>query len=131
MINNKPLLDVIKDRKWLETDFYSTVQKRGAAIIAARGKSSAASAASSCIDHVRKFLTKTPQGEFFSAAVPSDGKAYDIPAGLIYSYPIRSHGDGTYEIVKDLKLSGFAREMLAKTTKELLDERDVVKDLLG
>ncbi|MCX6131689.1 MAG: malate dehydrogenase [Proteobacteria bacterium] len=131
LIGNKPVIDVIKDRKWLENDFYAIVQKRGAAIIAARGKSSAASAASSCIDHVRKFLTKTPAGEFFSAAVPSDGKTYDIPAGLIFSYPVRSHGDGSYEIVKDLKLTGFAKEMIAKTSKELLDERDVVKDLLG
>jgi malate dehydrogenase len=131
LIGNKPIVSVITDRKWLENDFFATVQKRGAAIITARGKSSAASAASSCMDHVKKFLTKTPAGEFFSAAVPSDGKLYDIPAGLIYSYPVRSNGDGSYEIVKDLKLSAFARDMIAKTTKELLDEREVVKDLLG
>ncbi len=80
---------------------------------------------------MKQFLVKTPAGEFFSAAVPSDGKLYDIPAGLIFSYPIRSNGDGSYEIVKDIKLTPFAREMIGKTTKELLDEREVVKDLLG
>lgn len=129
-IQGKPVTQVITDRKWLETDFFATVQKRGAAIIAARGKSSAASAASACIDHVKRFLTKTPSGEWFSAAVPSDGKHYDIPAGLIYSFPIRSNGDGSYEIVRDLKLTPFAKEMIGVTTKELLAERDVVKDLL-
>jgi malate dehydrogenase len=131
LIHGKPVTQVITDRKWLEGDFFATVQKRGAAIIAARGKSSAASAASACIDHVRQFLTKTPEGQWFSAAVPSDGKMYDIPAGLIYSFPVRSKGDGTYEIVRDLKLTPFAKEMINITTKELLAERDVVKDLLS
>ncbi len=130
-IGGKKLTDVITDRKWLETDFFTTVQKRGAAVIDARGKSSAASAASACIDHVKQFLTKTKAGEWFSAAVPSDGKAYDIPGGLLYSFPIRSNGDGTYEIVKDLTLSSFAKEKIALTTKELLAEREVVKDLLA
>ncbi len=129
-INGKPVTQVITERKWLESDFFATVQKRGAAIIAARGKSSAASAASACIDHVKRFITKTPSGEWFSAAVPSDGKLYDIPAGLIYSFPIRSNGDGSYEIVRDLKLTSFAKEMIGITTKELLAEREVVKDLL-
>jgi malate dehydrogenase len=131
LIHGKPVTQVITDRKWLEGDFFATVQKRGAAIIAARGKSSAASAASACIDHVRQFLTKTPEGQWFSAAVPSDGKMYDRPAGLIYSFPVRSKGDGTYEIVRDLKLTPFAKEMINITTKELLAERDVVKDLLS
>ncbi len=129
-VNGKKLTDVISDRKWLENDFFSTVQKRGAAIIDARGKSSAASAASACIDHVQKLMTKTPKGEWFSCAVPSDGKHYDIPAGLIYSFPIASNGDGTYEIVKGLELSSFAKDKIALTTKELLAEREVVKDLL-
>ncbi len=129
-INGKPVTQVITERKWLETEFLAAVQKRGAAIIAARGKSSAASAASACIDHVKRFLTKTPAGEWFSAAIPSDGKLYDIPAGLIYSFPVRSLGDGKYEVVRDLKLSSFTRELIGITTKELLAERDVVKDLL-
>ena len=77
MINGKPVTDVISDHDWLKTDFFTTVQKRGAAIIQARGKSSAASAASACIDHVKNFLHKTPEGQYFSAAVPSDGSYYD------------------------------------------------------
>lgn len=130
-IAGKKVSDLIPDRPWLEGEFFSTVQKRGAAIIEARGKSSAASAASACIDHVKNFMTKTPEDLWFSAAVPSDGKAYDIPAGLMYSFPIRSNGDGTYEIVSGLNLSDFAREKIKGTTDELLRERDVVKDLLG
>ncbi len=130
-IDGKKLIDVITDRKWLENEFFTTVQKRGAAIIDARGKSSAASAGSACIDHIKHFLVKTPKGEFFSAAVPSDGKSYNIPGGLIYSFPISSNGDGTYEIVKGLELSSFARGKIELTTKELLAEREVVKDLLS
>lgn len=129
-VNGKKLTDVITDRKWLENDFFATVQKRGAAVIEARGKSSAASAASSCIDHVQRLLTKTPKGEWFSCAIPSDGKSYDIPGGLIYSFPITSNGDGTYEIVKGIELSSFTKEKIALTTKELVAEREVVKDLL-
>ncbi len=130
-ISGKPVTSVITDRNWLEKDFFATVQKRGAAIIAARGKSSAASAASACMDHVRHFLNKTPDGQWFSAAVPSDGNPYGVPDGLIYSFPIRSHGNGKYEIVKGVNLTPFAKEMIGLTTKELLDEREVVKDLLG
>lgn len=129
-INGKPLTDVIKDRKWLETDFFTTVQKRGAAIIDARGKSSAASAASACIDHVKRFVKPTPAGEWFSAAIPSDGHLYDIPAGLIFSFPVRSVGGGKYEVVKDIKISDFCRSKIALTVKELTEEREVVKHLL-
>lgn len=129
-INGKPVTDVIKDRKWLETDFFTTVQKRGAAIIEARGKSSAASAAAACIDHVRNFVNKTPEGQYFSAAVPSDGNHYDIPAGLIFSFPIRSLGGGKYEIVPGVKTSDFCRGKIQGTVKELLDEREVVKHLM-
>jgi len=130
-IDGRALTESITDTAWLQSDFLTTVQKRGAAIIAARGKSSAASAASSCIDHVMKFANKTPAGEYFSAAVPSDGSVYDIPAGLIFSFPIRSNGDGSYEIVKDLPLSDFARGKIKTSTDELLQEREVIKDLLG
>lgn len=130
-IGGKPVTQVITDRQWLETTFFSTVQKRGAAIIEARGKSSAASAASACIDHVKQFVRVTPAGEWFSAAVASDGNAYDIPPGLIFSFPVRSLGGGKgYEIVKDVKLSPFIREKIAGTTKELLEEREVVKNML-
>lgn len=130
-ISGRQATEVISDRKWLETDFLKTVQQRGAAIIDARGKSSAASAASACIDHVMNFARKTPAGEWFSAAVPSDGNSYDIPSGLIYSFPIRSLGNGEYEVVSDLPVSDFARSKLKATTDELLAERDVVKDLLS
>lgn len=127
---HRPLQDVIGERTWLEGEFLQGVQKRGAAIIAARGKSSAASAASACMDHVKNFLKKTPAGECFSAAVPSDGNAYGIPSGLIYSFPVRSNGDGSYEIVSGVELSGYAKSKIAESTRELLEERDVVKDLL-
>lgn len=130
-IDGKAVTSVITDRAWLEGEFIKTVQQRGAAIIAARGKSSAASAASACIDHMKRFMTKTPTGDWFSAAIPSDGSAYDIPNGLIFSFPIRSLGNGQYEVVRDVKLSDFARKKIGETTKELLDEREVVKDLLG
>lgn len=130
-IDGKPAHEVITDRAWLETDFFTTVQKRGAAIISARGKSSAASAASACIDHIKQFMMPTPKGQWFSAAVPSDGKHYDIPTGLIFSVPVRADGKGGYEVVSDLELSDFARSKIKLTTDELLGERDVVKDLLG
>lgn len=130
VLSNQALLEVLSDRQWLEGDFLQGVQKRGAAIIAARGKSSAASAASACIDHVKNFIVKTPAGESFSAAVPSDGNAYGVPAGLIYSFPVRSNGDGSYEVVEGVQLSDYAKSKIAETTKELLEEREVVKDLL-
>lgn len=120
----------INDREWLETTFLSTVQKRGAAIIAARGKSSAASAASACLDHVKNFLGKTKEGEFFSAGVPSSGKHYGISKGLIFSFPISSNGDGTYKIVENVSVSDYAQQMLKVTEAELVKEREVIKDLL-
>ena len=130
-IGGKPVTEVITDRNWLENDFFTTVQKRGAAIIEARGKSSAASAASACIDHVKQFITRTPEGRYFSAAVPSDGSLYDIPAGLMFSVPLRSDGNGGYEALKGLELSDYMKTKIAKTRDELLGEREVVKDLLG
>ena len=130
-ISGKPLTKVISDRKWLEGDFIKSVQNRGAEIIAARGKSSAASAASACIDHVRRFQSITPKGQYFSAAVPSDGTHYGVPKGLIFSFPVRSLGRGKYEIVDKVVLSDFARGKIKATTDELLAERDVIKDLLG
>ena len=130
-VSGQPLESKIDDRKWLEGDFFTTVQKRGAAIIAARGKSSAASAASACIDHVKNFHSATPKGQWFSAAVPSDGSCYDIPKGLMFSYPIRADGKGSYEIVKDLEISDYMKAKIAQTKDELLGEREVVKELLG
>jgi len=129
-ISGKPATQVITERAWLEGEFMTSVQKRGAAIIAARGKSSAASAASACIDHMKRFMEKTPEGHWFSAAIPSDGNAYNIPAGLIFSFPLRSMGNGQYEIVKGLPISDYTKKKLDETIKELQEERDVVKDLL-
>jgi malate dehydrogenase len=128
-INGKPAMDVITDHDWLRGEFISVVQKRGAAVIQARGKSSAASAANAALDHVKSFEMKTPDGDWFSAAVPSDG-SYGIEKGLIFSFPIRSDGAGGYEIVQGLPLSDFARGKIAATEAELQEEKAVVTDLL-
>jgi malate dehydrogenase len=127
-VNGKPAADVI-DRAWLEKDFIPTVQQRGAAVIAARGASSAFSAAQALVDHVRSLVTPTPGGDCFSAAVVSDG-SYGVPKGLVSSFPLHSKGDGAYEIVRGVKLDRFAMEKVAATIAELEKERDLVKDLL-
>ena len=128
-IGGKAVMDVISDHEWLRGDFITTVQKRGAAIIAARGKSSATSAANAAIDHVMSFDAKTPDGDWFSAAVCSKGD-YGISEGLIFSFPLRSDGNGGYEVVQGLEFSDFAKEKVAATEAELNDEREIVKDLL-
>lgn len=130
-VGQKPLTDLIQDRKWLEQDFIKIIQQRGAEIIKARGKSSAASAAEACIDHVKRMISKTPAQEWFSCAVPSDGRFYDIPKGLIFSFPVRSLGDGNYAVVENLKLSDFAKAKIKVSVDELLGEREVIKDLLS
>lgn len=129
-INGQSAMDVISDHGWLRGDFIKTVQQRGAKIIEARGSSSAASAASAALDHVKSFEAKTAAGQWFSAGVPSDG-SYGIAPGLIFSYPVRSDGAGSYEIVQGLSISDFAREKIALTEKELQEERATVADLLG
>jgi malate dehydrogenase len=128
-INGRPVMEVITDHDWLRGEFISTVQKRGAAIIAARGKSSAASAANAALDHVMSFEHKTPAGHWFSAAVPADG-SYGIEEGLIFSFPVTSDGAGGYSIVPGLTWSDFAREKVTHTEKELQEEKAVVVDLL-
>lgn len=130
-INGKPVTEVITDRAWLEGGFMTTVQKRGAAIIDARGKSSAASAAAACIDTVWSLSRKTEPGNWFSAAIPSEGNPYGIPAGIMFSFPMRSDGKGNLEVVKGVSLSTYAKGRIALTTKELEEERAVIKDLLG
>jgi malate dehydrogenase len=115
---------------WLENDFIPAVQQRGAAVIAARGASSAFSAAQALIDHVRSLVTTTARDDWFSAAVVSDG-SYGVPKGLVSSFPLRSNGDGGYEIVRDVKLDTFATGKLAATISELEKERELVKDLLA
>lgn len=131
MINGRPATSVISDRSWFTDFLLPSVQNRGAEIIAARGKSSAASAASACISHMKNFLTKTPEGDWFSAAVLSDGKHYGVPKGLMFSFPLVSTGDGNYHIVEGLELSDFSKEKIKKTADELLKEREHVKELLA
>jgi len=121
IICNKPATEAIKDETWLQNDFIKTVQVRGAEIIKARGKSSAASAANAVIKTIQKLITPTPKGEFFSVAVCSDG-SYGIEKGLMVSFPIVSDGE-LWKIVQGLKLSDFAKEKIVLTTKELLEEK--------
>ncbi|MCB8983133.1 MAG: malate dehydrogenase [Ardenticatenaceae bacterium] len=128
-INGRPAMEVITDHDWLRGDFISVVQKRGAAIIAARGKSSALSAANAALDHVKSFEQKTPEGHWFSAAVPSDG-SYGIDEGLIFSFPVQSDGQGGWSIVQGLPWSDFAKAKIQATLDELREERDVVADML-
>ncbi len=127
-IQGKPATEVIGNQPWLKTTFIDAVQKRGAEIIKARGLSSAASAANAVIDTVRCLRTPTKPGEFFSAAVSSDG-SYGIPKGLMFSFPLRSDGK-SWSIVQGLTLQDFAKEKIAVTLKELQEEQDGVKELL-
>jgi len=127
-IQGRPVTDVIGHREWLEKDFLTTVQKRGAAIIQARGSSSAASAANAVVDTVRRLTTPTPEGDWFSVGVCSDG-SYGIEPGLIFSYPIRSNGTD-WSVVRDLELDEFSKAKVAATEKELKEEKGMVADLL-
>lgn len=127
-IGGMPAESVIGDRKWLEAEFIDTVQKRGAAVIAARGKSSAASAAHAAIASVRSLLEPTKEGEWFSVASLSDGNPYGVQDGLIFSFPTRSKGNGEIEIVADLPLDPFIKGKIAVTEKELLEEREAVHE---
>jgi malate dehydrogenase len=120
---------MINDQGWLENTFIPTVQKRGAAIIDARGLSSAASAANAAIDHVRDWLAGSREGDWVTMGVPSDG-SYGIPEGVIYGYPVTTRG-GSYQIVKGIEISEFSRKRMDATLKELHEERDGVKHLLG
>ena len=128
MIEEKPASEAINDDEWLKITFLETVQKRGAAIIKARGLSSAASAANAIIDTVKHLTTPTPKGEFFSVAVSSDG-SYGIEKGLMFSYPVCSDGR-KWKIVQGLEHNSFARGKIDATEKELLSEKDTVKGLL-
>ena len=130
-IGGKPVTEVITDRAWLEGEFLTTVQQRGKAIIDARGSSSAASAASALVDHVRDWAGGTPtaEGDWVSMAVPSDG-SYGVPEGLISGFPVTTDGAGTYEIVQGLELSEFAQGKLEATVAELEDERAAVAEML-
>ena len=120
---------MIRDQEWLENTFIPVIQKRGAAIIEARGLSSAASAANAAMDHMRSWIYGTREGDWVSMGIPSDG-SYGIPEGVIYGYPCTCT-NGKYRIVKGLDMSDFSRARMAATLKELHEERDSIKHLLG
>jgi malate dehydrogenase len=126
-VGGKNALQVVED-SWFKETFIPTVQQRGAAVIKARGSSSAASAASAALDHMRTWVLGTAAGDWVSMAVPSDG-SYGIPEGVIYSYPVTCK-DGGYSIVQGLEINEFSRGKMQATHKELLEERDGVKDLI-
>lgn len=128
-IGGQAVMDVIPDTAWLENDFLKTVQQRGAAIIAARGLSSAKSAAHAVVDTVRSIVEPTAPGDWHSVAICSQG-AYGIEPGLITSFPIRSNGS-SLEVVEGLELSAFSQEKIATTINELKEEKAMVQDLLG
>ncbi len=130
-VAGKPATRAIHDASWFESEFIPTVAKRGAAVIKARGASSAASAANAAIDSVRSAATSTPGDEWFSAGVVVDGSHYGIPSGLIYSFPLRTRDGRGWEIVQDLEIDADARQRLDASAQELIAERDAVKDLLG
>jgi malate dehydrogenase len=127
-VNGKPARSLV-DQKWLDETFIPVVQQRGAAVIKARGSSSAASAASAALDHIRTWALGSADGDWVSMGVPSDG-SYDIPAGVIYSYPVTCR-NGDYQIVQGLTIDAASRKRLTVTENELKEEREGVKDLLG
>lgn len=127
-VDGAPAASVVNDDAWIKSDFIPTVQKRGAAVIEARGQSSAASAANACINHVQTWYNGTPQGDWISMAIPSTGD-YGSPEGVIFSYPLTIQ-NGKYEIVQGLDLSDFDKERIKITGDELLEERSAVEDML-
>jgi malate dehydrogenase len=126
-VKGQDAAQVVSDQDWLEKDFIPTVQKRGAAIIEARGASSAASAANAAIDHVHDWVLGTTAGDWVSMAIPSDG-SYGVAEGLISSFPVTCT-DGSYEIVQGLDVDDFSRARIDATANELAEERDAVKQL--
>jgi len=129
-IGGKPATSVITDRAWLENTFVPAVQKRGAAVIEARGLSSAMSAANGGLDHVKSLLRVTPGDDWVSMATVSKGE-YGVPAGLVFGYPCRTDGKGGYSIVEGVQLDNFGKAKFQTTLNELLEEREAVKELIG
>ena len=123
----KNAAEVVNDEKWLAEEFIPTVAKRGAAIIEARGSSSAASAANAAIDHVHTWVNGTAEGDWTSAAIPSDG-SYGVTEGIISSFPVTSE-NGTWKIVQGLEIDEFSRSRIDATVAELREERDAVQAL--
>jgi malate dehydrogenase len=128
-IKGRPAAEVITDRGWLENTFVPMIQQRGAAVIKARGSSSAMSAANGALDHVKSLLRPTPENDWFSAAVVSKGE-YGVPPGLVFSYPCRSDGKGNVTVVDGVKLDAFGQQKFQATLKELLEEKEAVQDLV-
>jgi malate dehydrogenase len=120
--------EVVTDREWLESDFLPTVQKRGAAIIAARGASSAASAANAAVEHVRDWALGTPDGDWVSMAIASDGSHYGVPEGIVAGFPVTC-ADGDFTVVEGLEINDFSRQRIDRTAAELGEERDAVVEL--
>ena len=129
-VGGKPATQAIADHAWLRETFIPAVQQRGAAVIKARGASSAASAANAALDTLRSLHFPTPAGDWHSVAVLSDG-SYGIAKGVIFGFPVRTKADGSWEIVQGLPLDAFAREKVAITEKELLEERATASEALG
>jgi malate dehydrogenase len=127
LVDGKPALDRV-DERWMRDEFIPTVQQRGAAIIKARGASSAASAASAAIDHMRDWARGSAEGDWISMAVPADG-SYGIGEGIVYSFPVRCR-EGSYEIVQGLDIAAFSRERMKATESELREERAAIENLL-
>jgi malate dehydrogenase len=128
-IEGRPAPEVITDRAWLENTFVPMIQNRGAAVIKARGSSSALSAANGALDHVKSWLKPTPPQDWVSVATVSKGE-YGVPAGLVFSYPCRGDGKGNFTVVEDVKLDPFGQQKFQTTLKELQEEREAVKSLL-
>lgn len=128
-IKGRPVAEKISDRKWLEGDFIANVQKRGAAVIESRGKSSAASAANAIIDTVKAIIKPTKNGSWFSSAILSDGNPYEISEGLVFSFPCRTLDSGKVEIVGNLPVDAFLKDKIKITEKELIEERTFVSAL--
>ncbi len=126
-VGGRNAYEAVGDHEWVDGTFIPTVAKRGAAIIAARGSSSAASAASAAMDHIRSWTLGTPDGDWVSMAVPSDG-SYGVPEGLISSFPATCSG-GTYSIVDGLDIDDYSRQKIAASAAELAEERDAVREL--
>lgn len=129
-VSGKPALDVVNDRDWFENDFLKTVQQRGKAIIEARGKSSAASAASAAIDTVRSIINPTAEGDWHSVGIYSAGNPYGVDEDLIYSFPMRTNADGSLEIVTSLDISAYAQTKITATEAELQSEREAVASMI-
>jgi malate dehydrogenase len=127
LVKGKNAVELIDDQSWLESTFLPTVQQRGAAIIEARGASSAASAANATVDHMRDWVLGTPEDDWVSMSVPSDG-SYGVPEGLISSFPCRTSGR-SYEILQGLEINDFSRRKIDASVAELSDERDAVTNL--